>query len=232
MSPVLQVLKAQRVVELDVQTRHFNIDPKYTSHQVTRCFATGVTINPKPLMEEKSINQSMVVSPSPESEPVTSSSTAVMALKADDQDRGEECVIERETILLGHEVSNQLSVKFRDLGSISEVIGAVSDAGGNLIQCQGISFTIRDGQALEDLTRAAAVEDLMNKANQTAILSGVELGKLVYINESGRSVISDTLRSEGIAFAQSAAPTSIQVSELQVRVNLQVALAIDPKVSQ
>ena len=85
---------------------------------------------------------------------------------------------------------------------------------------------------MKDLARAAAVEDLMDKANQTAILAGVELGELVYINESGGSVISDTFRSEGIAFAQSAAPTSIQVGELQVKVNLQAAFEIDPKVSQ
>ena len=152
-------------------------------------------------MKEESINQAMVVSPSPESEPVTSGSTAVMALKADYQDRGEECVMERETVILGYEVSNQQSVKIRDLGSIGEAIGAVTDAGGNLIQFQGVSFTIKDGQALKDLARAAAVEDLMSKANQTAILPGVELGELVYINESGRSVISDTFRSEGIDFA-------------------------------
>ena len=236
MSQVLQVLEAQGVEERDVQTRQFNINPRYTSHQVTRCFAAGVTIEPEPRMEprmeEESIPQGLEVPASPEPEPVTSGSTAVMQPKADDQARGEECVTERETVLLGYQVSNQLSVKIRDLGSIGEVIDAVTDAGGNLIRFQGVSFTIEDDQALKDLARAAAVEDLMDKANQTAILAGVELGELVYINESGGSVISDTFRSEGIAFAQSAAPTSIQVGELQVKVNLQAAFEIDPKVSQ
>ena len=236
MGHVLQVLEAQGVAERDIQTRHFNINPRYTSHQVTRCFAAGLTIEPEPrsesLMEEEAISQVMAVPPSLESEPVTSGSTGVMVPKADNQARGEECVTERETVLLGYEVSNQLSVKIRDLGSIGEVIDAVTDAGGNFIRFQGVSFTTEDDQELKDRARAAAVEDLMDKANQTALIAGVELGELVYINESGGSVISDSFRSGGIAFAQSAALTSIQVGELQVRVNLQAAFEIDSKVNQ
>ena len=96
---------------------------------------------------------------------------------------------------------------------------------GNLIRFQGISFTIEDDQALKDQARAAAVEDLMDKAAQTATLAGVELGELVYITESGGSGSPQSFRG-AIAFAEAVTP--IQTGELQVRVSLQAAFDIDP----
>ena len=221
MGQVLDVLKAQGVEDRDIQTRFFNINARYTSHEVTRCAAPGVAIEPEP----KIVPQVAPVPPSPDSGVSTSSGVVVIELEPVGQGR-QECVTERERVLLGYNVNNQLSVKIRDLTAIGGIIDAVTEAGGDLIRFQGVSFSIEDDQALKDRARAAAVEDLMAKADQIAALTGVELGDLVYITESGGPVISQSFRAEGISFA-AAAPTPIQIGELQSRVSLQAAFDID-----
>ena len=223
MGQVLDVLAAQGVEDRDIQTRFFNINARYTSHEVTRCATAGAGIEP----EREAVPMGVPVPPSPEPGVSSSSGVAVIELKPDNDGRGQECVTERERVLLGFDVNNQLSVKIRDLATIGDVIDAVTEAGGDLIRFQGVSFSIEDDQALKDQARAAAVEDLMDKAHQLAALTGVELGDLVNITESGGSVISQSLRSEGIAFA-AAAPTPIQVGELQVSVSLQAVFDINP----
>ena len=105
-------------------------------------------------------------------------------------------------------------------------VDEVTAAGGDLIRFQGVRFSIEDTEALEDEARAAAVEDLLAKASQIAALAGVELGRLVYISESGGPIVNPLLRAESAVFAAAAAPTPIQIGELSVNVSLQGAFAI------
>ena len=59
-----------------------------------------------------------------------------------------------------------------------------------------------------------------------AALTGVELGKLVYITETGGPVVNQFARAENLAFAAASAPTPIQSGELDVSVSLQAAFEI------
>lgn len=220
MGQVLDVLSTQGVEDRDIQTRSFDINPRYTSHEITRCVAASTGIEP----ELETLPQGAPVPPMSESGPVTSGSVASLEVKGG---RDEECFIERESVILGFEVRNQLSVKVRDLTAIGRVIDTVTEAGGDLIRFQGVSFTIEDDEALKDQARAAAVEDLMAKANDVAALTGVELGEMVYVTESRGSVFPQFARNESVGFA-AAAPTPIQVGELQVSVSLQAAFNINP----
>lgn len=242
MGQVLDVLAENGVADRDVQTRFFNINARYTSHEVTRCTTPGDTIEPDgpeqnvqpqgstgiPEPEPEVLTPVMPVPPNIEPGDSPTSVVVEMELDADDIRRKQECVTERERALLGYDVNNQLSVKIRDLSAIGEVIDAVTDAGGGLIRFQGVSFTIEDDKALKEQARAAAVEDIMAKADQVGALTGVALGELVYIAESGGSVFTQSIRSEGIAFASAAPPTPIQLGEMQVSVNLQAAFDINP----
>ena len=224
MGQVLEVLAAQGVEDRDVQTRFFNINARYTSQEVTRCVTAGAAIE----TEVEPLTMVFPVPPSSEPGDSTASDVIILEPKPNNDGRGQVCVTERERVLLGYEVSNQVSVKIRDISTIGDVIDAVIEAGGDFIRFRGVSFTIEDDQALKDQARAAAVEDLMDKVKQVANLTGVELGDLVYITESGGPVISQSFRSEGIIFAQAAAPTPIQVGELKVSVSLQAAFGINP----
>ena len=88
-----------------------------------------------------------------------------------------------EYVLTGYAVSNQATVKIRDLDSAGAVIDAVTAAAGDLIRVNGIDFGIEDAGELEDAARAAAIADMARKAEMMADASGVELGRLVYLSE-------------------------------------------------
>ena len=131
-----------------------------------------------------------------------------------------------EQVLIGYDVSNQLSAKVRDLDSVGEVIDRSIEAGGDLIRFQGVSFSIEDTDELQNQARSAAVEDLIAKAGQVASLAGVELRKLVYITETGGPVVPQSVNIERALFKASAAPTPIQAGELNVVVNVQGSFEI------
>ena len=142
---------------------------------------------------------------------------------------GSECFEERERVLTGYQVTNQLTVKLRDLEGIGELIDQVTEAGGDLIRFQGISFTIDDTKELENQARAAAIGDLKAKANQVAGLSGVKLGALINITEtvgSQRPIFESQARAT-FAMAASQPATSISTGEIEVVVNMQALFGIE-----
>jgi uncharacterized protein YggE len=116
----------------------------------------------------------------------------------------------------------------RDLDDAGSVIDEVTAAGGNLIRFNGIRFTIDDTDPLQDEARAAAIGDIMDKANQVASLTGVELGKLINISESGGQprVSFDTFERVSFATSAKSAPTPIIGGELEVTVTVQALYAI------
>ena len=112
------------------------------------------------------------------------------------------------------------------MSAIGEIIDGTTEAGGDLVRFQGVSFTIEDTKALQDQARTAAVQDLIAKATQVAALAGVELGSLVFITETGGPIVNQSVVMERRGFAASAAPTPIQAGELNVVVNVQGAFDI------
>lgn len=213
MGRILEVVKASGIVDRDIQTRFFNINARYTTQETTRCTTSGELTAPKQpptLTETESSSEGVVVIEIPEHR----------------LEPGEDCVVERERIIAGYDVNNQLTVKVRDLSAIGEIIDGTTEAGGDLVRFQGVSFTIEDTKALQDQARTAAVQDLIAKATQVAALAGVELGSLVFITETGGPIVNQSVVMERRGFAASAAPTPIQAGELNVVVNVQGAFDI------
>ncbi len=215
MGRVTEALKARNIEDRDIQTSRFNISPRYTSREITRCLGTSDTATRQsdPAIEP-------IQEPSREIEMAPSIGIAPPQEKP-------ECFKEREQVIIGYQVSNQLVVRLRDLDSAGSVIDEVTAAGGDLIRFQGINFTIDDTEALQDQARAAAIGDLMDKANQVASLTGVELGKLIHISETGGQprVAFDSMERVSFASAK-AAPTPIMAGELEVTVTVQALYAI------
>ena len=215
MGRVFEVLKAKNIENRDIQTSNFNINPRYTSREVTRCPAaldTGVR-QVAPAVEPK-VEASREITLAPSLEIARSQGKP-------------ECFKERERVIIGYEVTNQLTVKLRDLDDAGSVIDEVKAAGGNL-RFNGIRFTIDDTDPLQDEARAAAIGDMMDKANQVASLTGVELGKLINISESGGQprVSFDTFERVSFATSANSAPTPIIGGELEVTVTVQALYAI------
>ena len=164
MGQVIQALKAEGIAEQDIQTRFFNISARYTFREVTTCTPSGETGEPKP--EPRSLEEL-------ESEPEPLTEIFVVEegggrhgsveISSGSLASGQDCVVERERVILGYDVNNQLTVKVRDLGAVGEVIDEATEAGGDLIRFQGVSFSIEDTEALQGEARAAAAEVLLAK---------------------------------------------------------------------
>ena len=188
MKSVIDAITRAGVADADIQTRYFNISPRYQSVEIERCDSDNG--------EESGGEQE-----------VTGEKT---------------CYKVWESRLIGYAVSNQATVKIRDLDDVGTIIDQVTEAAGNLVRINGISFNIEDPQALQDEARADAVADMKRKAEMLAELSGVTLGRLVYLTEGAAYVPPQPLyaRAEA-ALAASDASTSISPGEMDVSVTVQ-----------
>lgn len=130
--------------------------------------------------------------------------------------------------ITGFQVSNQVTVKIRNLASVGNVIDEVVLAGGDSARFQGIDFSIENIKPLESQARAAAVEDMVDRANQLADLSGVQLGQPYYISENaGFSPLRGVAYAESARFDQAGGtPTNIQPGQVDVTVSVQAIFAI------
>ena len=138
-----------------------------------------------------------------------------------------ECRTEFERVLIGYQVTNNLTVKVRNLESMGIIIDGATEAAGNLVRINAVSFTIEDKKALLKAARQEAIADLLAKANSMATLSGVELGKLVFLSESQGSPPQTFTRMEAADFGFGGdQSTGILAGELDVNVNVQGVFAI------
>ena len=135
----------------------------------------------------------------------------------------------RETrVLVGYVVSNTVTVKIRDLGSVGVVIDDVATAGGDATRIDDVRFTVDDQSVYAEELRSKAVADAMTKARHFASLAGVSLGEPTFISEGAAGAPIANVYAE--SFAQARAPaalaTSISGGELELRMSVQVLFEI------
>ena len=129
--------------------------------------------------------------------------------------------------LRGFRVTNIVSAKLRDLDKVGEVIDGAAEAGGDLIQVQGLSFTIEEPDDLRAQAREEAVNEARAKAERLAELAGVKLGKPISISEEGFFQPPMPFAAAPLAREAEAVETPIQPGELEVSVSVSVLFAIE-----
>ena len=130
-------------------------------------------------------------------------------------------------ILLGYGVSNMVTVKIRKADDTGVIIDAVAKAGGDYTRINSISFVVDDPTDYSEEAREKAMADAKAKAKQLADLARVDLGKPIYINESGGYIPIPRdyyLKAEGAPVPESATP--ISPGETEIRLTVQVVYAI------
>ena len=131
--------------------------------------------------------------------------------------------------VLGYKVSNTVNAKIRDIGKAGSIIDSAAASGGDLIRVNGISFSVDDPTPFYKIAREKAVLYAMEKAKQMAQLSGVKLGKLLYITENNS--YTPPILNNYMKFADSAAmapsPTPISAGELEFQVDVQMVYSLD-----
>lgn len=83
----------------------------------------------------------------------------------------------------GYEVSNQVTVRLRDLAKLGPLLDQAVTDGSN--QIQGVSFAIAEPEPLADEARKLAVADALRKAKLYAEAAQVRLGPITQIQEQG-----------------------------------------------
>ena len=129
--------------------------------------------------------------------------------------------------VVGYQVTNTVTVKLVDLDRVGEIIDAVANAGGDATRINGIAFTVENTAGMLETLREQAVTNAMEAAEQFATLTGVEMGTLVFITETGTNVPvgADSGRAE-----EGAAPaptTPIATGELEMSMSVQAAFTIE-----
>jgi len=128
-------------------------------------------------------------------------------------------------VLRGFEVTNMVTAKVRDIDRLDDVLDDAAEAGGDVVQIQGLRFDIDDPSELEAEAREDAVSEARDKGETLADLSGVSLGKPISISESAVSP-PIPLAERALAGAADVA-TPIEAGELEVTVTVNVLFAID-----
>ena len=139
-----------------------------------------------------------------------------------------EGVTSNKRVLTGYQVSNTAVIKIRDLDAVGEIIDDVVDAGGDATRINGIDFSIEDPSAYTTQLREDAVNAALENANHFATLTGVTLGRLVYVSEYGGDVpVVQDFFAETRALAAAFAPTTpISSGSLDLTLTVQARFAI------
>lgn len=119
--------------------------------------------------------------------------------------------------LIGFAVSNQVTVRLRDLPAAGATLGALVEAGAN--RMNGIAFGFADETPLRDAARRAAVEDAKRKAALYAGAAGVALGPIRSIEEAGFSAPPRPMM-RAAAMEAASAPIEAGESELSASVTI------------
>ena len=83
--------------------------------------------------------------------------------------------------IIGYSISQNISVKVRDLGKAGDVLAGVVEEGANSVS--GPNFTVDDLVDFENKAREEAIKRAREKAKSMARAGGFRLGKLISIQE-------------------------------------------------
>ncbi len=83
--------------------------------------------------------------------------------------------------LIGYKVTNQLTIKIRDLSKIPQILSLAGKYGAT--EVSGLNFTIDDPENLKVEARVKALNDAKAKAQYLSEKLGIKLGSIVSFNE-------------------------------------------------
>ena len=128
---------------------------------------------------------------------------------------------------LRYRVSNNVTVKIRDLENVGTLLDAAIEAGANNIY--GVEFALDDASEARSLARAKAVENALAKAEELAGLAGVEVGQIVSLSEiigSSGGYYNQMVSASAYMGLGGGGGTPVSPGELEVTYQIQVVYTI------
>ena len=121
-------------------------------------------------------------------------------------------------VLTGYTASNQVSVRFRDIGETGKILDALVAEGAN--QINGPSLTIEKPEAAMDEARLKAIANGRARADLYARGLGMRVVRLLSVSESGGYGGRPPMPMVAMAAAERSADTKIDPGEQQVQVSV------------
>jgi len=130
-------------------------------------------------------------------------------------------------VLTGYTVNNTVKAKIYDIDKVGEIIDKSADAGGDYVRINGVDFTVDDPSPYQTEIRKMAVEDAVDKAQEYALLTNVELGPVIALNEmNSGSAYSPYEADYGMRMMAAAPTTSISAGQLEISLTVNTLFAI------
>ena len=131
-------------------------------------------------------------------------------------------------VLTGYTVNNTVKAKIYEIDKVGEIIDKGADAGGDYARINGVDFTVDDPTPYQTEIRKMAVEDAVGKSQEYALLTNVELGPVIELNEmTPGSVHSPYEADYGMRMMAAAPPTtSISAGQLEISLTVNTLFAI------
>ncbi len=134
--------------------------------------------------------------------------------------------------LKGYEVSQNVTLKIRDLDKIGDIIAKTTEQGAN--QIGNVSFTIDDEYELKNQARELAIEKAKEKAEKIAIEAGIKLGRVKNVYENFNSAMpmmdySNAKLESSIGFGlggEVMAGPSIETGQNEIKVEVTLIYAV------
>lgn len=130
--------------------------------------------------------------------------------------------------LVGYEVTQNLTLKIRDLSKIGDVIAKTTEKGAN--QVGNINFTIDDEYALKNQARELAIQKAQEKAGLIAKQSGMKLGEIKSVYENSDSSPSPIMYSNAkMELSSGSAPVAspnIQSGQNEIKVDVTIVYEV------
>ena len=125
--------------------------------------------------------------------------------------------------LVGYTVSNQVSIRVRNLKKLGVILDAVVQSGSN--QINGIQFDVSSAPALRDTARKQAVENARKMAAIYAEAAGVKLGPVLKIEEA-QAYAGQLPNYRLQAASADAAPVPIAAGQQAIEVQVNIVWAL------
>ena len=135
--------------------------------------------------------------------------------------------IEQQTpVIVGYQVSNNVSVRQRKLGDYGKVIDTLVSAGAN--QVNGPSFQLDDADTALDEARVEAMKKARARANLYADAAGLKVVRILSITESGGHYPTPPVFYARDAAMAAPPPAPVQPGEVRLTANVTVLFELAP----
>jgi len=124
--------------------------------------------------------------------------------------------------IVGYQVSNQVSLRVRDLARLGQVLDGLVQRGAN--QLYGVTFTLADPNPAAAEARDAAVADARAKAERLARAAGVTLGPVLSIADGGARLPQPMPMARAVMAEAASVP--VATGELTLREQLRVTFEL------